>query len=369
MINHYRADHVGSLLRPVELIEARSAYAEGRLGLDELRRVEDTAILDVLNLQRQIGLDVVTDGEFRRGSFMGDLAEAVEGFILDTGERQWRGPGASTKRGAFGRVVGAELKQTRRLTVHESVFLREHSPGAFKITIPSPSLLTFVAYKPGLTSQFYPARLDLLRALTEIISAEITLLAGEGVPYLQLDAPVYTYYADPKFLDRMRLDGIDPDQSLEEAIAADNACLAAANRHEVTLGIHLCRGNSRSRWLAEGTYDPIAEKLFGSLQADRFLLEYDSERAGGFAPLRFMPKGKSVVLGLITTKAGELELQDELLRRIEEASAFVSLENLAISPQCGFASSVPGNLISYDEQCRKLELVADTARKVWGENR
>ncbi len=369
MINHYRADHVGSLLRPVELIEARSAYAEGRLGLDELRRVEDTAILDVLTLQRQIGLDVVTDGEFRRGSFMGDLAEAVEGFILDTGERQWRGPGASTKRGAFGRVVGAELKQTRRLTVHESVFLREHSPGAFKITIPSPSLLTFVAYKPGLTSQFYPARLDLLRALTEIISAEITLLAGEGVPYIQLDAPVYTYYADPKFLDRMRLDGIDPDQSLEDAIAADNACLAAANRHEVTLGIHLCRGNSRSRWLAEGTYDPIAEKLFGSLQADRFLLEYDSERAGGFAPLRFMPKGKSVVLGLITTKAGELELQDELLRRIEEASAFVSLENLAISPQCGFASSVPGNLISYDEQCRKLELVADTARKVWGANR
>ena len=167
----------------------------------------------------------------------------------------------------------------------------------------------------------------------------------------------------------MRIDGVDPDQSLEEAIAADNACLEAASRHAVTLGIHLCRGNSRSRWLAEGSYDPIAEKLFGSLEADRFLLEYDSERSGGFAPLRFVPKGKSVTLGLITTKAGELELQDELLRRIEEASAFVSLENLAISPQCGFASSVPGNLISYDEQRRKLELVADTARKVWGENR
>ena len=172
-----------------------------------------------------------------------------------------------------------------------------------------------------------------------------------------------------EFLDRMRFDDIDPDQSLEEAIAADNACLEAASRHAVTLGIHLCRGNSRSRWLAEGSYDPIAEKLFGSLEADRFLLEYDSERSGGFAPLRFVPKGKSVALGLITTKAGELELQDELLRRIEEASAFVSLENLAISPQCGFASSVPGNLISYDEQRRKLELVADTARKIWGENR
>ena len=166
-----------------------------------------------------------------------------------------------------------------------------------------------------------------------------------------------------------RHDAFDPDQSLEEAIAADNACLEAAGRHEVTLGIHLCRGNSRSRWLAEGSYDPIAEKLFGSLEADRFLLEYDSERSGGFAPLRFVPKGKSVALGLITTKAGELELQDELLRRIEEASAFVSLENLAISPQCGFASSAPGNLISYDAQRRKLELVADTARKVWGENR
>jgi 5-methyltetrahydropteroyltriglutamate--homocysteine methyltransferase len=314
-------------------------------------------------------LDVFTDGEFRRGSFMGDLAEAVEGFILDTGEREWRGPGASTKRGAFGRVVGAKLRQTRRLTVHESVFLREHSPRDFKITIPSPSLLAFVAYKPGLTTRFYPARSDLLRALTEIISAEIKLLAGEGVPYIQLDAPVYTYYADPKFLDRMRLEGIDPDQSLEESIAADNTCLEAANGQEVTPGIHLCRGNSRSRWLAEGSYEPIAEKLFGSLEADRFLLEYDSERAGSFAPLRFVPKGKSVVLGLVTTKTGQLELQEELLRRIEEASAFVSLENLAISPQCGFASSVPGNLISYDEQRRQLELVADTARKVWRENR
>ena len=369
MSERYRADQVGSLLRPSELIQARTALSNGQMNLEQLRKIEDRAILDALQLQRETGVEVFTDGEFRRGSFMGDLAEAVEGFILDTGEREWRGPGASTKRGAFGRVVGAKLRQTRRLTVHESVFLREHSPGAFKITIPSPSLLAFVAYKPGLTSRFYPARLDLLRALTEIISAEITLLAGEGVPYIQLDAPVYTYYADPKFLDRMRFDGIDPDQSLEEAIAADNACLEAASRHEVTLGIHLCRGNSRSRWLAEGSYDPIAEKLFGSLEADRFLLEYDSERSGGFAPLRFVPKGKSVALGLITTKAGELELQDELLRRIEEASAFVSLENLAISPQCGFASSVPGNLISYDEQRRKLELVADTARKVWGENR
>jgi methionine synthase II (cobalamin-independent) len=167
MSERYRADQVGSLLRPSELIQARAALSNGQMSLEELRKVEDHAILDALQLQRETGVEVFTDGGFRRGSFMGDLADAVEGFIFNTGEREWRGPGASTKRGAFGRVVGAKLRQTRRLTVHESLFLREHSPGAFKITIPSPSLLAFVAYKPGLTSRFYPARLDLLRALTE----------------------------------------------------------------------------------------------------------------------------------------------------------------------------------------------------------
>ncbi len=365
MATSYRADQVGSLLRPPELLEARAAHGEGRVTLDQLRETEDAAILKVLEVQRQAGMDVLTDGEYRRGTFYSDLAEAVGGFVLKSGPLEWRGPGggvAIIQRG----VVGGKLRQKRRITAHETGFMKEHAPGPFKVTIPSPNFSAGASYIPGLTDQFYPTRSDLLRDLVSIVVGEVKAVADEGVPYIQIDEPSYTCYVDEGQRQEMRQAGIDLDRALEEAIAADNACLDGARREGVTLAVHLCRGNSRSQWISEGGYDPIAERLFSSLQVDRFLLEYDTERSGGFQPLRFVPKGKTVVLGLITTKEGRLEPQDELLRRIEEASKYVPLEYLAISPQCGFASVAAGNLLSWDEQRRKLELVAATARKVWG---
>ncbi len=202
--------------------------------------------------------------------------------------------------------------------------------------------------------------------LAGIIRNEMQALIDERVSYIQIDAPNYTSLADPRQREQMRRAGMDPEQAIDETIAADNASLAGLRRDGTLLAIHLCRGNSRSRWLAEGSYEPIAEKLFHVLDFDRFLLEYDSDRAGGFEPLRFLPANKTVVLGLITTKEGRLEPRDDVLRRIEEASRYIPLERLAISPQCGFASSAPGNLLTMDDQRRKLELVVEVARNVWG---
>lgn len=361
----YRADHVGSFLRPGALLEGRAARAAGRLAEDELRALEDRAILDVLALQRRVGLDVYTDGELRRAGWMTDLIDAVEGFVPDKIEIRWRGDGGKAE-GSLADVVGGRLRQVRRLTAHETGFLRRHAPGPIKMTVPSPSTFMMISYKPGVTDRVYPTRGDLLRELTTIINAELRALAEEGVPYLQLDAPQYGNYVDPALREGLRARGVDPDRALDEAITVDNAALEGVNRAGVTVALHVCRGNYQSRWFAEGGYDPIAEKLFGSLRADRFLLEYDSDRAGGFAPLRFVPRRATVVLGLVTTKAPRLEAEDDLLRRIDEAARHVPVERLALSPQCGFASAAVGNRLGPDDQQRKLELVVRTARKVWG---
>jgi 5-methyltetrahydropteroyltriglutamate--homocysteine methyltransferase len=365
MATAYRAENVGSLLRPREVLEARRAHAEGRLSADDLRRTEDQAILQALALQREVGLDIFTDGELRRGSFLSDVADAVEGFVPDKIMLDWHGPSGGEEASAA-QVVGGKLHARRRLTAHELAFLKDHAPGPIKMTIPAPSNFPDVSYKPGLTDRFYASRHDLLHDITEIIHTEVLGVVDEGVPYIQLDAPRYTYYVDERIRTQMQGRGIDPDRALDDAIAADNASLAGARRDGVTLAIHLCRGNSRSRWLAEGGYDPIAEKLFSTLDVDTFLLEYDTDRSGGFEPLRFVPPGKSVVLGLVSTKEAALESQDDLARRIDEASRYIPTENLALSPQCGFASVAAGNLITEDDQRRKLELVVETARRVWG---
>lgn len=365
MATRYRAENVGSLLRPKELLDAQQAVRTGELRIEQLSRIEDRAILDALELQKSVGLDVFTDGEFRRGSFLSGMADAVEGFVPDKIEMEWQGPGGGPEPSAA-QVVGARLRQARRLTSHETAFLKEHAPGPFKITIPSATNFPDVSYQPGLSDRFYPTRSDLLAELVAIVRAEVLAAIEEGVPYVQLDAPRYAYYVDPRGRERLRRGGQDPDRALAEAIAADNASLAGARGEGVTLAIHLCRGNSRSRWFAEGGYETLAEQLFGTLDVDVFLLEYDSDRAGGFEPLRFVPAGKTVVLGLVTTKEPALESQDTLLRRIDDAARYVPADRLALSPQCGFASIAAGNLLSPDDQRRKLELVVDTARKVWG---
>jgi 5-methyltetrahydropteroyltriglutamate--homocysteine methyltransferase len=244
--------------------------------------------------------------------------------------------------------------------------LKKHARAPFKVTLPAPSNFMQISYKAGITEKFYPTHADLLEDLVEIVHDEVQWLVSEGVQYIQFDAPYYSHYLDPRRQARMRQEGFDPFKELENAIAGDNAALRDVPRGGVTLALHVCRGNSKSRWYAEGGYDAIAEKLFGLLEVDRFLLEYDTERSGGFEPLRLVPRGKSVVLGLVTTKEPQMESQSELRQRVDEASKFVPLENLALSPQCGFASVAAGNLLSVDEQWKKLELVVDTARKVWG---
>jgi 5-methyltetrahydropteroyltriglutamate--homocysteine methyltransferase len=235
------------------------------------------------------------------------------------------------------------------------------------MTLPSATQFPAIAFKSGITDAVYKDRSELLWAIVEIMKADLAQLAGDGVSYIQIDAPRYSYYMDPKWREWIRTEmKVDPDAALDDAVNADNACFRAARREGVTLAIHLCRGNNRSHWYAEGGYDAIAEKLFGTLEVDRFLLEYDDDRSGTFEPLRFVPKGKTVVLGLISSKLPQLESAGDLAHRVEQAARFVPLENLAVSPQCGFASTAEGNLLTEDQQWDKLKLVTATARQIWG---
>jgi len=299
---------------------------------------------------------------------MSDFTDAVEGFDFgDAVARTWQAGGtAGTPVSSVTGIVTARLRQMRRLTAHELPFLRAHSPGTIKMTLPSATQFPAIAYKRGVTDRVYPSHADLLWDIVAIVKAEVEALVADGVPYVQIDAPRYSYYVDPKWREWIRTEmELEPDAALDEAVRADNACLEGAHRPGVTLAMHLCRGNNRSHWYAEGGYDPIAEKMFATLQVDRFLLEYDDARSGTFEPLRFIPRGKTVVLGLVSSKRPQLESKRDLVRRIEEAARYVPLENLALSPQCGFASTMEGNLLSEDDQWAKLRLIAETAREVW----
>jgi 5-methyltetrahydropteroyltriglutamate--homocysteine methyltransferase len=365
MTTRFRAEHVGSLLRPPELLKARAEHAAGRLTLDQLRQAEDRAILAAVEGQRKVGLRICSDGELRRGSWLTDMAESVEGFVPYKVQIDWKGPGGGLE-GSTANAVGGTLRKVRKLTAHEVPFLQANVPGPYKVTVPAPSNFVVASYKKGVTEPYYATHADLLEDLAEIVRDEVDWLVSQGVRYIQFDAPYYSFYFDPRQREQARKEGRDPDAEFQSAVAADNAAWKAVPRDSVTRALHVCRGNSRSRWYTEGGYDAIAEKLFGMLDADVFLLEYDNERAGGFEPLRFVSRTKTVVLGLVTTKEPRLESQDDLQRRIDQAAKYVPLDNLALSPQCGFASVAAGNLLSMDDQWRKLELVVDTARKVWG---
>jgi 5-methyltetrahydropteroyltriglutamate--homocysteine methyltransferase len=365
----YRADQVGSFLRPREIREARNNPSAST---ESLRDIEDRNILRALERQKDLGFKIFTDGELRRSQFMGDFYESVEGLDKDGSvARAWKGQAGADAGGgtAVAQLTGLvvdKLKQTKRLTRHEVDFLLRHSPGDVKMTVPTANQFPAIAYRKGISDRAYATYSDFLWDVVPIIKSEIQALVDEGVAYVQIDAPRYSYYLDPKWRDYIRREmGVSPEDALDEAIRVDNACLDGVRRDGVTLAIHLCRGNSRSQWYAEGGYDPIAEKLFNELNVDLFLLEYDSDRAGTFEPLRFVPPTKGVVLGLVSSKVPQLEPQDLLIRRIEDASRYIPLDNLALSPQCGFASSLEGNLLTEDEQWQKLHLVADTARAIW----
>ncbi|MBV8632672.1 MAG: cobalamin-independent methionine synthase II family protein [Silvibacterium sp.] len=369
MPSQYRADQVGSLLRPADLLQARHTHAPA----EDLRALEDRHILRVLDRQKEIGFDVFTDGELRRSNFMSDFTDAVEGFDFgDSVARRWKDEAhkagdAPAAVSTISGVVTSTLRKRQPLTGNELPFLREHAPGAIKITLPSPTQFPAISFKYGITDRAYRDPYALLNAITEIMAEDIRSLAASGVSYVQIDAPRYSYYLDPRWTAWMQKElGVDPAQMLTASLEADNACFAAARRPGITLAIHLCRGNNRSHWYAEGGYDAIADRLFNDLAVDRFLLEYDDERSGTFDPLRFVPKGKTVVLGLVSSKHPQLERKEDLIRRIKEAAKVLPLEQLALSPQCGFASTMEGNLLTEDDQWAKLQLVVDTAREVWG---
>jgi 5-methyltetrahydropteroyltriglutamate--homocysteine methyltransferase len=365
MSTPYRADHVGSFLRPPELLEARKSVATNGA---QLHAIEDLQIDRVLAKQKDLGFEIFTDGEFRRRNFMSDFTDAVAGFDLgDAVNRTWKaGQAKDAPVSSITGIVTEKLRAKEPLTGRELSFLKTHSPGAIKMTLPSATQFPAISFKRGVTDKVYKDHSELLWDIVAIMKAELARLSAEGVKYIQIDAPRYSYFMDPKWRDWIRTEmKIKPDALLDESIRADNACFESARRPAVTLAMHLCRGNNRSHWYAEGGYDAIAEKLFTTMAVDRFLLEYDDERSGTFEPLRLVPRNKTVVLGLISSKKAQLENADDIARRIDEAARYFPRENLALSPQCGFASTMEGNLLTEDEQWAKLRLVADVARRVW----
>src|ERR1044071_3005450 len=374
MVIRFRADNIGSLLRPEELLKARAALRERRMDQQTVQAIEDRSILKALEMQKSAGVQIFTDGEYRRNIFTADITKAIDGLVpgKPVVKFEWRGRGKelaeASKEGNLQYIVGRKLARKGRFTPDEAPFLKQHAPGPFKVCTPAAMQHAIMRYRPGVTDKFYPTVHDMLQDVATIMRGEVQALFDEGASYVQLDAPSYSNFFDRNRREVLRESGINLDEALSAAIAADNAMIEGINRRgDTVIGMHFCRGNKRSAWGAEGSYEPIAEKVFGDRKMDRFLLEFDTDRAGGFEPLRFVPKGKTVVLGLITTKEPRLESEDELLRRIEQASKYVPLENLALSTQCGFASAASGNLLSWDDMQRKLELVAKIAHKVWAE--
>ena len=366
MSSQYRADQVGSFLRPSDLLQAHQSATADR---ERLRAIEDQHILRVLAKQQELGFEIFTDGELRRRNFMSDFTDAVDGFDLGKGlSRKWEaGQAEDSGVSKVTGIVTSKLHQARPLTGHELPFLKAHSPGAIKMTLPSATQFPAISFSRGVTDKVYKDHSALLWDIVEIMKKDLVQLSAEGVKYIQIDAPRYSYFMDPKWRDWIRAEmKMEPDALLDESIRADNACFEAARRPGITLAVHLCRGNNRSHWYAEGGYDAIAEKLFSTMAVDRFLLEYDDARSGTFEPLRLIPRNKTVVLGLVSSKLPQLENADELIARIHEAAKYFPLENLALSPQCGFASTMEGNLLTEEEQWAKLRLVAETAKHVWG---
>jgi 5-methyltetrahydropteroyltriglutamate--homocysteine methyltransferase len=361
----FRADQVGSLLRPAALLEARKRHAAGEISDERLRALEDEAITTAVRRQGDSGIDVVTDGEFRRQDFRSGFVAAVDGFTMETWDMPWRSGEATTKIPSHTWIASTRLAQRSRLAAVESSFVRGLTAAPVKVTLIAPGFLVDRFWKDGVTDTFYSSREEFAAEVSAITRSEVEALLTEGVRYVQLDNPGYG-----RFLSEHSR-GESPHgtaEAFERVLAADIAAVAGVSRPDgAVIGFHVCRGNQSSMWMGSGGYDPIAERLFAELPVDRFLLEFDDERSGGFAPLRFVPPSKAVVLGLVSSKTGSLESADSLRRRVDEAASIVSGDRLAISPQCGFASIAEGgNLLTEDEQYAKLRLVADVARAAWG---
>lgn len=375
----FRADQVGSLLRPPELIQARADFEARKINADELHAAENQAIADVVKRQEACGFKVIVDGEYRRENWWIDFVRGLSGVQIQDGQasQAFVAPKANDcghdhSHDDGWKYVPKNVITTGKLGLPKSVlsadfkFLQSQTPRVAKVTLPSPTRLHFHGGRDSVSREAYPDIEDFFADVVKIYRAEIAALEAAGCRYIQIDDPLMTYFISDRMRAEVVASGDDPDARMRRYVELTNACISARGP-ETTIGIHVCRGNSRSGWLAEGGYQRIADAVLGGVQVDHFLLEYDDERSGDFQPLKSVPKGVKVVLGLVTTKFGQLEKTEDLLRRIKEASEFVPLENLAISPQCGFASTVDGNIITHDDQWRKLERVVEVSRIVWGD--
>jgi 5-methyltetrahydropteroyltriglutamate--homocysteine methyltransferase len=362
----FRADHVGSFLRPAYLLAAREALGRGELSAEGLRAVEDRAIREVVKLQQDVGLRGITDGEFRRTFFHVDFLTQLEGVAEKGGiPVKFHKAGGDIDYAPPVMQVSGKVRHSHPIQRRDFEFLRSVTERTPKVTIPSPTMLHFRGGRGAISAQAYPQLDAFYNDVAAAYAQEISDLAAAGCTYLQLDDTNLAYLCDARQREAARTRGDDPDELPLRYARLINAAIAGRPAG-MTACIHLCRGNFRSSWAAEGGYEPVARALFNELKVDGYFLEYDDARSGDFAPLRHVPQGKKVVLGLVTTKLNQLETIEDLRRRIDEAARFVPLEQLCLSPQCGFSSTVHGNDVAVEMQTRKLALVVDTARAVWG---
>ena len=373
-----RIDQVGSLLRPKKLKDAYARHGRGAASDVILREAQDEAIHTVILQQEARELPVLTDGEYRRLNFQDSFVESVSGFLAERQTLQfqesrtqggqalqrWQPDSAKTDpKLQYWRSITQRLRLNENQPLKEWRFAKKLTKKPVKVSLISPDRI-LENFERQNASGVYTDAEEYLADVVSICRRLATQLADAGCPYIQIDAPSYTAYVDTQSLERMRAAGLDPSTKMERSMMADNAIIGGVKG--VTFGMHLCRGNVRSMWHREGSYDAIAERLFNTLKHERFLLEYDTERAGGFEPLRFVPRDRIVVLGLVSTKVPALEAAGDLKRRIDEAARYLPLDQLALSPQCGFSSNIVGNLLSEDDQWRKFDLIREVARDVWG---
>jgi 5-methyltetrahydropteroyltriglutamate--homocysteine methyltransferase len=360
----FRADHVGSLLRFAALKEARGKRERGEITLAELKAIEDREIAALIKKQEQAGLKSITDGEYRRASWQTDFLVALDGVESYVGERKFKfqGPQPRPILLRINKKLGGYVPHPM---IEHFKFVKEHTKETPKMTIPSPSTLHFRYGRDAVPEAIYPSMDDFYRDLGTTYRKAVRAFADAGCRYLQLDEVNLTYLCDPKLREQVTARGDDPEKLPEIYADMINAAMSDIPS-DMTISMHLCRGNFRSTFVASGGYEPVAEILFNKIKVHGYFMEYDTERAGGFEPLRFVPKGKTVVLGLVTTKSGQLESRDTLMRRIEEAAKFVDIDQLCLSPQCGFASTEEGNVLAEDEQWAKLRMIVELAEEVWG---
>ncbi|CAN5797639.1 cobalamin-independent methionine synthase II family protein [soil metagenome] len=369
MTTKYRAETVGSMLRPTELLQARGDLAAGLIGQTAFKEIEDRAVDNCVAVQEEAGIDVITDGEMRRNVFASQLVQASEGFErIENNYVDWFDMEGNRQRDAVTVGLTGKIRMKRRLSAEEFTYLRARTKKPTKMTIPSPTMYAYY-WVPGISEAAYPNPAAYMAEVTDILRDEVEELIRLGADYIQFDAPEFGMLLDPHQQEWFRNKGFDVDFMLDDGIDMINAIIAGHDAGDVTFALHICRGNDANRYMARGGYDMISRRVFQRCNVSVLLLEYDDERSGTFEPLADVPEDTSVVLGLISTKRAGVEAAEDLLERVNEAARYIPLDRLALSPQCGFASVASGNNLGFEEQAAKLRLTADVARRIWGDER